>query len=111
MELDDDDLELLGFGQQHDSVSDWLHNKRLNLESYKRERKPTPLRPPPSAQVLKERADRRYEHLKNWRAKSKEKYRAIETRYRNSEKGRAAKAAKNRRYYLRKKAEREQVKA
>lgn len=97
--LDEDDYEALGWGSEKalEAVAAyvmreravqarrWISNHRGDALGVKKE----------------------YARLRAWRAASPEKYKAIEKRYRQSEKGKATKSAKNRRYYLRKKAERE----
>lgn len=112
LSLDEDDYEALGWGSQHSETSDLLHLKRLAADSRNRARvRPTkPVEPPSEATVLLRKA-RRYEHLKKWRAKNKQKYAAIEKKYAATPKRRASRSDYNKRYYERKKAQREQEKA
>lgn len=99
LELDDEDYDLLGFGAERlyeaGREASAIYAKVRNAEWLLRMRGTPELN----------RAE--YERLKKWRKQAPEKYRAIEKRYRQSAKGKATKSAKNRRYYLRKKAERE----
>jgi hypothetical protein len=99
--LDADDYEALGWGAERalEEVAAYVVRARVVqarawVEQHRGD----------SFKVKKE-----YVRLKTWRAQAPEKYRAIERRYAQSAKGKATKSAKNRRYYLRKKAEREQA--
>ena len=92
MELDAEDLELLGYGAEtllyemaaeasrvQQATAAAQHER--NVENYHFRHKRTNL-----------------VRVKAWRAESPEKYREIERRYRQSEKGKAVRAAVNRRY-------------
>lgn len=103
MELDAEDLELLGYGSEtllyemaaeasrvQQATTAAQHER--NVDNYHFRHKRTNLA-----------------RVKAWRAENPEKYRAIERRYKQSPKGKAMKAAVNRRQYLKRKAEREQA--
>ena len=102
LSLDDDDYEALGWGTERAFealAAEVVRERQQQYRTWLQVHRGT------AADIRKE-----YERLKTWRKQSPEKYRAIEKKYRQSAKGKATKSAKNRRYYLRKKAEREQRK-
>jgi len=108
LSLDEDDYEALGWGSVHEVISDSLHTKRLAADTRNRARvRPTKTVEVTEATLLLRKA-RRYEHLKKWRAKNKEKYAAIERKYAATTKRRASRSEYNKQYYERKKAERGQ---
>jgi hypothetical protein len=99
--LDADDYEALGWGAERalEEVAAYVVRARVVqarawVEQHRGD----------SFKVKKE-----YARLRAWRAQAPEKYAAIEKKYRQSAKGKVTKSAKNRRYYLRKKAERERL--
>ena len=101
LSLDDDDYEALGWGSEraHEEVAAYVVRERVIrarqwIEQHRGD----------AFKIKKE-----YQRLRAWRAQAPEKYKAIEKRYAQSAKGKATKSAKNRRYYLRKKAERERA--
>lgn len=101
MELDAEDLELLGWGADalEFEYAVGISTAHARQKAGEHERN--------AYAYWKITPRKNLERLKAWRRAAPEKYRAIERRYKQSPKGRAMKSAANRRYYLRKKAERE----